>query len=281
MTINPDFVFSANNLQDYQDCPRRFELKYLLKQRWPAEESEPVLEWEHELELGTRFHQLVYQYLSGLPEEALLESINDPDVESWFRIFLAFYSQQEFSQTFPEFRVRVPLGDYQAVAVYDLLALTPDNRLLILDWKTAKKKPQRSKVSDRMQTVLYPFAALESAHNFLPDISLSPESIEMTYVYVRQALENTLTFNYDAQKHAENRSNLETLAAEIAALELGDFPLTDDKRRCKYCVYRSLCERGENAGSLSDIEGMETEPELDLDALLGSLDFEAGDEIAF
>ncbi len=278
MSIDPDFIFSANSLQDYTDCPRRFELKYLLKRDWPAEESEPVLEWEHELQLGTRFHQLVYQHLSGLPEEALITSINDTDVESWFRNFLAFYRQQEFSQIFPEFRVRVPLGEYQAVAVYDLLALTPDQRLVILDWKTSRKIPRREWISGRMQTVLYPFAALASAGNFLPDVTISAESIEMTYVYVRHTADNTLSFSYDAARHTANRTHLERLVAEIADLELGEFPLTEEKRHCKFCVYRSLCERGQNAGSLSELE---SEPDLDLDALLGGLDFDAQDEIAF
>ena len=278
MSIDPDFVFSANSLQDYVDCPRRFELKYLLKRDWPAEESEPVLEWEHELQLGTRFHQLVYQYLSGLPEEALLASINDSEVESWFRNFLAFYHQQEFGRIFPEFRVRVPLGDYQAVAVYDLLALKPDNRLVILDWKTSRKIPRREWISERMQTVLYPFAALESAGNFLPEVTLAAQSIQMTYVYVRHAADNVLTFAFDDDQHAASRVRLERLVAEIAALELGEFPLTDEKKRCKFCVYRSLCERGQNAGSLAELEA---EPELDLDALLDGLDFDAQDEIAF
>lgn len=278
MSIDPDFVFSANSLQDYVDCPRRFELKYLLKRDWPAEESEPVLEWEHELQLGTRFHQLVYQYLSGLPEEALLANINDAEVESWFRNLLAFYSQQDFSRIFPEFRVRVPLGEYQAVAVYDLLALTPDKRLLILDWKTSRKKPRQAWISDRMQTILYPYAALESAGNFLPEVTLAAESIQMTYVYVRHTADNTMSFSYDAAQHTTNHENLERLVSEIAALELGAFPLTEEKRRCKFCVYRSLCERGQNAGSLAELDA---EPELDLDALLGGLDFDAQDEIAF
>ncbi len=284
MSIDPDFIFSANSLKDYEDCPRRFELKYLLKRDWPAEESEPVLGWEHELQLGTFFHQLVYQYLSGLPEEALIASINDSDVENWFRNFLAFYSQQAFSQTFPEFRVRVPLGSYQAVAVYDLLALTPDKRLVILDWKTSRKVPRREWISAHLQTILYPYTALESAGNFLPELTLAPESIQMIYVYVRHSVDNTLTFSYDAAHHTHNRTHLEQLVSEIAALELGEFPLTEEKRRCKFCVYRSLCERGQNAGKLSDMEEMEemeAEPELDLDALLGGLDFDAQDEIAF
>ena len=278
MSIDPDFIFSANNLQDYVDCPRRFELKYLLKRDWPAEESQPVLEWEHELQLGTHFHQLVYQYLSGLPEEALIASINDTDVESWFRNFLAFYRQQEFSRIFPEFRVRVPLGAYQAVAVYDLLALTPDQRLVILDWKTAKNKPKLSKVSKRMQTVLYPYAALESASNFLPEVTLTAQSIQMTYVYVRHTADNTITFSNNDNQHTSNQMMLVRKVNEIAGLELSPFPKTKDEDLCKFCVYRSLCERGQNAGSLAELKA---EPELDLDALLGGLDFDAQDEIAF
>jgi hypothetical protein len=30
------------------------------------------------------------------------------------------------------------------------------------------------------------------------------------------------------------------------------FPLTLEERRCKFCTYRSLCDRGREAGSLED-----------------------------
>jgi hypothetical protein len=30
-----------------------------------------------------------------------------------------------------------------------------------------------------------------------------------------------------------------------------EFPLTTDERRCRYCVYRSLNDRGREAGSLA------------------------------
>ena len=278
MSLDPDFTFSANSLQDYKDCHRRFELKYLLKQSWPAEETEPVLDWERELQLGSQFHQMVFQYLNGLPQEALLAGAQDPDLVDWFGNFLAFYTALDLKQIYPEFRVRIPLGSYQAVAVFDLLALTADGRLLILDWKTAKKVSRRSFMAERMQTLLYPLAALESAANFLPGVPLAAESLQMTYVFVRQSAENTLSFNYDAHQHTANRKRLEGLVNEIVSLELRPFPKTDDERRCKFCAYRSLCERGESAGALSDLE---ERPDLDLDALLSNLDFEAGDEIAF
>ena len=44
MRLKPGFHFSQNNLQDFVDCPRRFELLHVLHLPWPAIQSEPVLE---------------------------------------------------------------------------------------------------------------------------------------------------------------------------------------------------------------------------------------------
>ena len=66
MHLNNDFVFSANNLQDYVDCPRRFELKYLLNQSWPAVVSHPVQKMEEKIEgLGEDFENLDLQELDN------------------------------------------------------------------------------------------------------------------------------------------------------------------------------------------------------------------------
>jgi hypothetical protein len=48
-------------------------------------------------------------------------------------------------------------------------------------------------------------------------------------------------------------------------------------RRCAYCVYRSLCDRGVKAGELGDFEeGLEEGESFDFE-----LDFEQIAEIAF
>ena len=65
----------------------------------------------------------------------------------------------------------------------------------------------------------------------------------------------------------------------IAASGPDDFPLTSDERRCKFCVYRSLCNRGVAAGSLEDWPGLTEEaPDLTLDT---GLDFDQIAEIEF
>ncbi len=71
MTLPDDFVFTQNNLQDFVDCPRRFQLKYLLKMAWPAPISEPIEENDHLIQLGSQFHQMVHQFFLGIPEEKI------------------------------------------------------------------------------------------------------------------------------------------------------------------------------------------------------------------
>ena len=70
-----DFMFSQSSLQDFVDCPRRFELKYLLKQRFPAPEVDDMLEFERRMEQGSRFHLLIHQHQIGIPAELLLSRI--------------------------------------------------------------------------------------------------------------------------------------------------------------------------------------------------------------
>ena len=51
MTLPINFLFSQASLNDYVECARRFQLRYLLEQEWPAVASEPLLERER---LSTR-----------------------------------------------------------------------------------------------------------------------------------------------------------------------------------------------------------------------------------
>src|SRR5512140_2479670 len=65
------FNFSQSCLQDYSDCPRRFQLRYIEKLAWPAIEVEPILESERRQQAGQQFHRMVQQHLIGLPMEKL------------------------------------------------------------------------------------------------------------------------------------------------------------------------------------------------------------------
>ena len=72
MPLPGNFHFSQNNLQDFVDCARRFELRHLLKLAWPAPQTEPVLQAEQDMLLGNQFHHLIHQHQIGLAAETLL-----------------------------------------------------------------------------------------------------------------------------------------------------------------------------------------------------------------
>lgn len=68
--VRESLLFSAHSLQAYVDCERRFELSYLEELKWPAVESEPLLESERHMADGRRFHEMVHRDLLGLAVSA-------------------------------------------------------------------------------------------------------------------------------------------------------------------------------------------------------------------
>ena len=74
MPLPPDFHFSQGNLQDYSDCPRRFQLRYLLELAWPAVEAEPADEFETRIRDGEAFHRMVQQHVLGVLPATLRRS---------------------------------------------------------------------------------------------------------------------------------------------------------------------------------------------------------------
>ena len=71
--------------------------------------------------------------------------------------------------------------------------------------------------------------------------------------------------SYSTEKMAAGREKIHTLLQEIRAKsEIVDFPLTPDFNKCKFCVYRSLCDRGESAGMHPDLD-YEADANFDLD----------------
>src|SRR3990172_3561891 len=86
--IPAQFTFSQTSLQDYADCSRRFQLRYLDKLTYPAAESEPALENERHQQEGQYFHRLAQQYLLGIPAEKLARLANTPNLQRWWENFI-------------------------------------------------------------------------------------------------------------------------------------------------------------------------------------------------
>ncbi|PKO23239.1 MAG: PD-(D/E)XK nuclease family protein [Chloroflexi bacterium HGW-Chloroflexi-1] len=292
--VNPDFQFSQASLQDYVDCPRRFQLRHLLQLAWPAVEAEPAGEFEAHIAQGQAFHRLIHQHLLGLPAERLSRMVtaSAADAEgsgeagrlsAWWADYLRAGPVDLPPARHPEITLSAAVSGHRLLAKYDLIAVEPGGRAAVVDWKTSRNRPKRAWLSARLQTRVYRYLLVRAGAHLNGGGPIDPEAVTMIYWFANHP-DDPETFPYDATQYRADGEYLAALIAEIASLA-DDFPLTGDARRCRFCPYRSLCDRGIEAGALAPEEGADdavgwAEPEAEA-ALDTTFDFEQIAEIAF
>lgn len=261
--MNKPLSLSQSSLQAFVDCPRLFQLKYLENVSWPASQVGPFLAFEQKIQLGIDFHRLSQQYFSGIDPDLLKSSIQGEELTQLFERFLLFADDLEFSKHWSEFVLAMPFQDQRLVIKIDLLIKNSQGRFQIYDWKTSHHKPDRSALSNRIQTILYPYLFLKASKNLFPDKIISPQAVEMIYWYGfhPEPLE-VYQYSEEARKHSE--TVLLELIEQIKDFSRQEsiFPLTNDRRRCQICPYRSLCKRGKEAGTLELAPFLEDEIEI-------------------
>ncbi len=271
MPLPTPFTFSQSSLQDYADCPRRFQLRYIEQFQYPAAESEPALENEKHLEEGQIFHRLVQQSLIGISDERLARLAHSPSLTRWWENFRTNRPPLNGYAIYPELALSAPLGTTRLVAKYDLIAVR-EGKAVIYDWKTYLKRPRNEWLAARWQTRVYRYLLTVAGGSLNGGQAFVPERIEMVYWFADFPTDPAV-FRYDIAQFKRDKSVLETILKEIGARQ--EFELTEDITRCQYCTFRSFCNRGALAGDWKDAEA-EAEAYETFD-----IDFEQIGEIAF
>lgn len=317
--ISPIFTFSQSSLQAFEDCPRRFWLAYVEQLPWPAIEASPVQEHEALMRQGEHFHRLVQRTEIGIDPGEVGAALAPP-LSTWFAAYRAHRpadlptqfveiervlsigvrgetAEQEDTETRRQDNAarqslnrsiaQSPISHLQSfrlAAKYDLIAVEPGGRAVIVDWKTAKRRSDPATLRQRWQTIVYPYVLVEASAG-LPWGPVRPEQVEMRYWFAA-APAQPVVFRYDAAQHDANQRRLERLLAEILAGEReADFPKVADtpanrRRFCAFCIYRSRCNRGDAAGDLEELDDAEEFFAVDMER---ALEFTLADveELAF
>jgi hypothetical protein len=296
----PDtFAFSQSSLQAHEDCARRFWLAYVEQLPWPAIEASPVQEHEQLVRLGSTFHLLVQRAESGLDPDLLAAGL-EPPLAAWFEAYrrqrpadlpnqfveservltipfpnfgfgiLDFGVQQEASPNEnPNSKIQ---NSFRLAAKYDLIAAEQDGRVVIIDWKTTRRRTDPATLRQRLQTMVYPYVLVEASRN-LPWGPVQPEQVEMRYWFTA-APGQPVVFRYDRAQHDANHQRLHRLLADIlAGTGIEHFPKVADtainrRRFCSFCVYRSRCNRGIAAGDLDETDDVEDFFAVDVNSAL-------------
>ena len=293
------FSFSQSSLQSFDSCARRFWLAYVQQLPWPAVEAAPVQDHEELMRLGSIFHQLIERAEIGISQQLTESGVQhpqlNPPLDKWVEAYEQ-YRPEDLPDDFVEVEkmLSIPFGindgferaEYRLAAKYDLIAASSDknNRtVMIVDWKTTRKRTDPTTLSQRLQTMVYPYVLVEASAN-LPFGPIEPEQVEMIYWFTAAPM-HPVRFRYDSAQHDNNRGKLELLLAQIlAGEEEADFPKVADtpinRRFCNYCVYRSRCDRGQYAG---DVDALDEPEELFVVDTDKALEFTLDDieELAF
>lgn len=265
-------ILSQSSLQSYVDCPRRFELRYLKGLSWPALETREALDLEMSMQRGHEFHHLLYQHAMGVPVPNLETTIEDEALRHWWRNYLIWQADHLVGERFAEITLTTTIpttssatGPLLLTAKYDLVTRLPNGTLLIVDWKTGRTQ-RRPHLASRLQTLVYRYVLTRAGSWLIGDQRLTPAQVRMIYWFADDG--STVEFGYSDEEHHRDEQRLLSIADEIVSRV--EFPQTDDDRRCRFCCYRSLCDRGAEAPPIE--EWMMAEEEGTADPLLIQLD---------
>ncbi len=264
----PLTTLSQSSLQDYTDCARRFQLRYLDRLVYPAIETEPALENEQHQQEGETFHRLLQQHLLGLPAEKIARLANTPNLQRWWEnYFSTFHFPQNPKALYPELTLSAPLPPFRLLAKFDLVSLYPDGKFTIYDWKTYRKRPKNEFLVTRWQTRVYRAMLAKAGNQLNGGRPIAPEDIEMMYWFAEFPNEPA-QFPYSTAQFKRDWEQLEKLAAEISTST--HFQPTADEEKCAWCSYRSYCNRGVRAGEDGEAEteaGLEINFELNFEQI--------------
>ena len=210
--------------------------------------------------------------------------IADDQLMTWWQRFVEFTThdddqddiQIQDAQRFPEITLVAPLFEYQLQAKYDLILKTEQDTIIILDWKTNRVHPKRTQLAKRMQTRVYPFLLVKAGEHFNQGKEIAPEAVTMVYWFTEYPDRPTV-FTYNQSTFDDDQRFIQSTIAAIQELSADAFTKTGEERHCRFCNYRSLCDRGSEAGDFyeQDME-LSTAAEQDL-----VIDFEQVAEIEF
>ncbi|MFZ4828913.1 MAG: PD-(D/E)XK nuclease family protein, partial [Phototrophicaceae bacterium] len=165
------------------------------------------------------------------------------------------------ARRYPETLLLTPLGEHVLLAKADLIAVEPQSRFIIADWKSGKPVPSQQ-LATHIQTRVYRYVAVLAGSVYNDGEPVHPEQVEMIYWFA-QAPEKSVRLPYSVQQFNDDHQFFLNLIHDIQQEQTFPTVLEDEKERvCRFCVYRNRCWQEVKAGELADDQDFSLDLEL-------------------
>jgi RecB family exonuclease len=262
-----ELYFSQASLSAYQTCPLRFRYRYIDQLGWLRSAKDG--EYQAERQLGEQFHLIAQRYFQQVDISSLSRHISPGLLAEWFENLCNRFPLDSRTRYYPEQELRYCKDGIKLTAKYDLLAMYPDGRVVIYDWKTAAVRQTAQRVRS-LQSIIYPLVLFENAFGGVRQ----PEQISMIFWNPRFPHEEQV-WTYDVDLYHQERKKIRNLVKGIMEKPYAEFwgikadDISPPSKDCQRCEYRGFCYSG-----TSPIKGGRLQP-------LHSLTWEDVEEISY
>lgn len=230
---------SAMSLRIYQTCPLRFKFRYLDNLYL----SRPAIATEEDrmaIERGEHFHLMARRYYAGLDPATVADPVEQQQLDHWMGLLQGFLPRSFDRIFYPELELRLNRPDMRLMAKFDLVAVDPDGRATIYDWKTERKMPRRPYLVKSMQTLVYRYMLCAAGGAYSPLGRFRPEQISMIY-WNPIHVDRWERFEYSEAQYRLDEEHLQRLIAQILSTPPERFTATPEQAVCTRCEYQMLC----------------------------------------
>jgi hypothetical protein len=245
-----DRHMSAMALRTYLSCPLRFRYRYIDNLYWSqAWGSGP--EERRALEQGQNFHLMARRYYSGVDPALVADPVDQQQLDAWMGSLQGFLPRTFDRAFYPELELRLNRPDMKLMAKFDLVAVDPNGRATIFDWKTERKMPRKSYLLKSPQTLVYRYMLCAAGGQYSPKGRFKPEEVDMIY-WNPSFPSKWERLPYSEAQYQQDEEHLRSLLAQILRTPREGFLGTSEENICRHCEYQMICH-GRRAESV-DLE---------------------------
>ncbi len=250
--------FSQNSLKIFSQCKMKFRKRYLdglFWSNWGLDSDETA-----RTEKGRLFHLLAYRYFLDLDSKADRVNPEFQELAGWMESLKKFIKLSDGCSYYPEFELRINLGELRLQAKFDLIVIENNGRATIFDWKVQDKPLNRKLLQTSYQTIVYRYL-LAGAGETIKGTKIAPENISMVY-WQPSYPSDPVKMDYSTALFGEDEMLLRKEIGRILDCDFNSPHIkTSDRKVCRYCEFCSICNDFQ-----PDMNSISTdEPDFDLD----------------